>query len=92
MNAILEKERMNIYLPKRIADDLREIVPARERTAFIVETLERELRRMRLRSAIRASYGAWKDEDHPELSTPEAIDEWIAASREGWSRDHSEEQ
>lgn len=87
----VKKERFNIYLPKKLAGELRELVPDRERTAFFVEILERELRRKRLMAAVREANGAWRDEDHPELPTAEDIDTWIDEGRAGWTRNFDEE-
>lgn len=85
------KERMNLYITKSIMDDLREIIPARERTRFVEEILARELRRRRLRGVLKKSYGAWKDEDHPDMMTLEDIDRWIEEGRKGLTRDFSAE-
>ncbi len=85
------KERMNLYITKSVMDDLRRVVPARERTRFVEEALARELRRRKLREAIDKSYGAWKDEDHPDMMTGADIDRWIEEQRRLGSRDLSEE-
>ena len=84
----VEKERLNLYLPKDVVEDLRRQVPARERTRFVSQVLARELRRLQLKAAIEASAGAWRDEDHPELATPADIDRWIEEGRTslGWDR------
>ena len=81
-----EKERLNIYLPKDLVEALKRRVPARERTRFIAEILRRELRKQEVLEAIDRAYGAWSDEDHPELSTGEDIDRWIEEGRKGWNR------
>jgi hypothetical protein len=60
------KERMNLYITKSLMDELRSAIPARERTRFVEEVLARELRRRKLKMALAASAGAWKDENHPE--------------------------
>jgi len=85
------KERMNLYITKSVMDELRRAVPARERTKFVEEVLARELRRLKLREAIEKSYGAWKDEDHPDMMTGEDIDRWIEEQRKLGTRDLSEE-
>lgn len=85
------KERMNLYITKSVMDNLREIIPARERTRFVEEILARELRRRKLRDVIKKSYGAWKDEDHPELATFEDINRWIEEGRKRFTRDFSAE-
>ena len=87
----VEKERLNLYLPKPLVEDLRRYVPARARTQFVIDALDRELRRLQLKEALKASYGAWKDEDHPELATPEDIDRWIEEGRKTATRDWSKE-
>jgi hypothetical protein len=85
------KERMNLYITKSVMDELRRAIPARERTKFVEDVLARELRRLRLREAIEKSYGAWKDEDHPDMMTGEDIDRWIEEQRKLGTRDLSEE-
>lgn len=85
------KERMNLYITKSLMDELRRAVPARERTHFVEEVLARELRRRKLREAIEKSYGAWKDEDHPDMLTGADIDRWIEEQRRLGTRDLSEE-
>lgn len=85
------KERMNLYLTKSVADELRRLVPPRERTRFVEEVLARELRRARLREVIEQSYGAWRDEDHPDMMTGEDIDRWIEAQRQVGAASRQEE-
>jgi hypothetical protein len=85
------RERLNLYLTKPLADELRRVIPARERTRFVEEVLARELRRRKLKEALKKSYGAWRDEDHPELATGEDIDRWIEEGRKGFTRDFSAE-
>ena len=85
------KERMNLYITKSLMDDLRRVVPPRERTRFVEEVLARELRRLKLREAIKNAYGAWKDEDHPELATFEDVNRWVEEGRKGFTRDFSKE-
>jgi hypothetical protein len=50
-----------------------------------------ELRRRKLKAALAASAGAWKDKDHPEMMTGEDIDHWIEENRRLGTRDWSEE-
>lgn len=83
------KERMNLYIAKPLMDELRRAVPARERTRFIEEILLRELRRKKLRAVLKKSYGAWKDENHPELATFEDVNRWVAQGRKRFTRKFS---
>lgn len=85
------KERMNLYITKSLMDDLRKAVPARERTRFVEDILARELRRRKLKDALEKAYGAWKDEDHPELKTFDDINRWVAEGRKRSTRDFSAE-
>jgi hypothetical protein len=85
------KERMNLYITKSLMDDLRNSIPPRERTRFVEEVLARELRRRKLLEALDKAYGAWTDENHPEMKTPKDIDRWIREGRKGLHRDFSAE-
>lgn len=85
------KERMNLYITKSLMDELRKAIPARERTRFVEEVLARELRRKKLKSVLKATAGAWKDEDHPELATFDDVNRWIEKGRKGFTRDFSKE-
>ena len=76
-----ETVRMNIVLPADIAADMRRYVPPRQRARFIAAAVERELRRLRLQAALEQTAGAWKPEDHPDLSDDPSIDRWIAEGR-----------
>ena len=84
-----EKERINLRINKSLMDDLRFLVPAHERSRFVEEVLSRELRRLKLREAIKNAYGAWKDENHPDLATFEDINQWVEESRKIATRDFS---
>lgn len=83
-----ETERLNLYLPKALVEDLKQLVPARERTRFVCDALAREIRRLKLKAAIEVAAGAWRDEDHPDLATSSDIDRWIEEGREaqGWDQ------
>lgn len=55
-------------MPEDLLEELRSSVPKREQSKVVAEALRRELKRLRLAKAIEISFGAWSDEDHPELS------------------------
>lgn len=74
-------KRINVTFPETLLEDLREFVPKRERNQFIVETVEKELRRVRLQKALRTSAGAWSDEDHPDLMTVEDVNNYVRRLR-----------
>jgi len=89
MSSLAASVRMNVLLPAEVADDLRARVPPRKRARFVAQAVERELRRLRIETALDVSAGAWEDADHPELSDGPAIDRWIAEGRAhlDWDRD-----
>lgn len=61
------KSQANFLLPDDLIEDLRLNVPKREQSKIVAEAIRKELKRLRLQKAIQTSFGAWKDEDHPEL-------------------------
>jgi hypothetical protein len=75
-------KRINVTFPNSLLEELREYVPRRERNRFIVETVEKELRKIRLRKALRETAGAWSDEDHPDLMTTEDVNRYVRRLRE----------
>lgn len=77
-------ERITVTFPKALLDDLRKYVPARKRSAIIVEATEREVRKYRTLAGLEASFGAWSDEDHPELATDEDIERYVREMRAQW--------
>ena len=85
------KERMNLYITKSLMDELRNAIPARERTRFVEDVLTRELRRRKLLDTLEKAYGAWTEENHPDLKTPKDIDRWVREGRKKASRDFSAE-
>lgn len=57
----------NFMLPDDLLTDLKQLVGLRQQSRFVAEALRKELRREKLKNALKNSFGAWKDEDHPEL-------------------------
>ena len=57
----------NFLLPEDLLEELRRAVPKRRQSGLVAEALRKELKRLRLESALEASFGAWEKKDHPEL-------------------------
>ena len=57
-------------------------IPAEQRDQFFTGLLERELRRERLKHALKESAGAWKAEDHPELAEPDGVEKYVRRIRD----------
>ena len=60
-------KQANFLLPEKLLEELRNTVPKREQSRVVAEGLRRELKRLHLLKAMETSFGAWRDEDHPEL-------------------------
>lgn len=57
----------NFLLPEDLLEELKRTVAKREQSKVVAEALRKELKRMKLKKALQASFGSWKDKDHPEL-------------------------
>jgi hypothetical protein len=78
------RTRINVTFPDPVLELLEKVVPSRERNSFIVQATEEALRREHLLNALRASAGAWTDEDHPDLMTVEDVDLYVRRIRATW--------
>ncbi len=57
----------NFMLPEDLLHDLKQLVGQRQQSRFVAEALRKELQREKMRAALKQSFGAWQQEDHPEL-------------------------
>ena len=80
----LDTQKMTVTFPEPLLQRLRERVPARQRSTFIVEAVEEKLALQEQLAAIEETAGCWHDADHPELQTDEDIDRWLARPRLAW--------
>jgi hypothetical protein len=83
-------EKLTISLPKTLAERFKAHVPRRQRSTFIAEVLEERLAIEEQSQALAESAGSWSDERHPDMSTGEDIDSWLAALRGRWQRQEDE--
>ena len=79
--------RINVTFPVRLLQDLDRLAPTRRRSQIIVAATAEYVRRLKLLTAIKETAGAWDDESHPELATPEDIDRWLRQVRSSWRRE-----
>lgn len=56
------------------------MVGPRQRSSFLAEAAQKELRRRRQIEALKGAAGAWKDKDHPELKDGSAA--WVRKLRQ----------
>jgi hypothetical protein len=57
-----------IKIPAELAQELDRLAGAKRRSAYATNVLWRDVRRAQQRAALRASSGAWRAKDHPELA------------------------
>ncbi|MGB8261988.1 MAG: hypothetical protein WCE75_16630 [Terracidiphilus sp.] len=60
--------RAHIVLPAELAHEIDKIAGPRGRSAFLVETAEKEVRRRKLLAFLDSPEPAWKEEDHPDIA------------------------
>lgn len=77
--ARIDVGQANFLLPIELIDDLRRYVPRREQSKVVAEALRKELKRLRLRSALDESFGAWANEPHSELE--QGVEHYVRQSR-----------
>ena len=60
--------RVLVQFPPLIIKEIDLLAGPGMRTSFLVELAEREIKLRRQKAVLRATAGAWKSEDHPELA------------------------
>jgi hypothetical protein len=55
-------------MPEKLAKDIDALVGPRGRSAFLVETAEKEVKRRKLLAFLESEEPVWKDEDHPDIA------------------------
>jgi hypothetical protein len=72
--------RTHIVLPAELANEIDELVGPRGRSAFLVETAAKEIKRRKLLAFLNSDEPAWRDENHPEL-VEMGTAEWVRSLR-----------
>jgi hypothetical protein len=73
-------ERLNIRMPRELADELKRLVPARKRSRLIVAATAEAVARLRQQEALREEK-IWSDESHPDLKSQEDINHYLGEVR-----------
>jgi hypothetical protein len=71
---------MNLSLPDELLDELRRVVPPRQRSAFVVEAIRERLALVAQIDAVRESAGTWPNKGRHDPAKR------IRAEREAWSK------
>jgi hypothetical protein len=72
--------RTHIVLPEELAREIDEIAGPRGRSAFLVETAEKEVRRRKLLAFLESDEPAWHEKDHPDIAEIGTA-EWVRSLR-----------
>ena len=76
--------RAHVVLPDKLAKEIDKIAGPRGRSAFLVESAEREIRRLKLLAFLEDSDPAWQPEEHPEITTSGTA-AWVRNQRQKMS-------
>lgn len=77
--------KITVTVPVEVLTMMDEFVPPEERNSFIVEMLKEQLDLLDQVRVLDETAGAWKEENHPDMRTPEDIDRWLANLRSNWT-------
>jgi hypothetical protein len=77
-------KRTHVVIPSGVVSAIDAQVGKRQRSRFIVQAAERELRRLEQAKVVKAAAGAWRSEDHPEQQRGAAA--WVRKLRAGGER------
>jgi hypothetical protein len=75
-------EKMSVTLPGKLAGEIRSIAAQGEISAFFTEALEHYLAYRKQADAFKKGFGAWSDDNHPELATSGDSTAYVRAGRE----------
>ena len=82
--ADMDSQKVTVTFPQAVLDRLKEVVPLRQRSAFIVAAVAEKLALEEQATAIEEAAGSWPDAAHPALTTDEDIERWLAELRQAW--------
>ncbi len=86
MNRRGKTEKVSVTLPRELAEEIRSTVSQGEVSSFFTEALKHYLAYHKQRVALERGFGAWKDENHPDLNTPEDSTRYVRRLREAHTR------
>ena len=75
-------EKVSVTLPRELAGEIRSIVSQGEVSSFFTEALEHYLAYRKQKVALEKGFGAWQDESHPDLATPQDSTAYVCNIRE----------
>ena len=82
MGGKAKTEKMSVTLPKKLASEIRSVASQGEISSFFTEALEHYMAYRKQTIALEKGFGAWRNESHPDLATPEDSTAYVRAIRE----------
>lgn len=77
--------KITLSLPTTLAEQLKALVPPRQRSAFVAEALRERLEEEETLTVLEETAGIWSDENYPEFATDKDIDRWLRELRANWT-------
>lgn len=77
---IMATLRAHIVLPAELVQEIDELVGPRGRSAFLVETASKEIKRRKLLAFLESNEPTWSDGNHPDLAE-KGTSEWVRSLR-----------
>ena len=74
-------EKVSVTIPKELAGEIRALVSQGEVSSFFAEALQHYLAYRRQKVALEKGFGAWRNESHPDLTTPEDTVTYVRSIR-----------
>ena len=72
-------KQANFLLPEDLLEELKIVASKRQQSKVVADALRKELKRLRLEKVLDTSFGAWKNNDHPEFK--EGTDAYVRRLR-----------
>jgi len=72
-----------VVLPDALGAELKHVIPARQRSRFISEAVEKQLRSLKFKKVLKQTAGTMTDKHHPDLKTQAGINRHLGRIR-GW--------
>lgn len=73
--------RINVVFPDEVLEQIRSLVPAGQRTEFVVEATRERLVREQQRRALADAAGCWDDPTQQNLESAEAVRGYLEETR-----------
>lgn len=78
-------EKITLSLPTTLVEQLKALVPPRQRSAFVAEILRERLEEEGTLAVLEETAGICSAEDYPYWDTDEDIDRWLREFRASWT-------